>query len=160
MGEKGENRGRKPRVEKTISLLWINARKKQLIGIIRLTGPKINDYYSLKILLRTKTVQIHVWWVMPRHLCAMLSKQYCKPERIEFFIEAHAQLSMPSLLSLPSSKSERSALRFEARKPVFVKRDMRVCMLDLSREICKPVLKLDFTAHDLMESLSEFQLRP
>jgi hypothetical protein len=32
-------------------------------------------------------------------------------------------------------------------------------MIDLSSEICKPVLKLDLTAHDLMESLSELQLR-
>jgi hypothetical protein len=32
-------------------------------------------------------------------------------------------------------------------------------MIDLSRKICKPVLKLDFTAHGLMESLSELQLR-
>jgi hypothetical protein len=31
-------------------------------------------------------------------------------------------------------------------------------MIDLSREICKPVLKLDFTVHDIMESLSELQL--
>ncbi len=31
-------------------------------------------------------------------------------------------------------------------------------MTDLSREICKPVLKLDFAAHGLIESLSEFQL--
>jgi hypothetical protein len=28
-------------------------------------------------------------------------------------------------------------------------------MIDLSREICKPVLKLDFTAHDQMKSLSD-----
>jgi hypothetical protein len=80
-------------VEKNKYFLWINARIKQLIGIIRLTGPKINDYYSLKILLRTKTVQIHGWWVMPRHLCATLSKQQCKPKRIEWFIEAHAQIA-------------------------------------------------------------------
>jgi hypothetical protein len=31
-------------------------------------------------------------------------------------------------------------------------------MIDLSREICKPVLKLDYTAHDLMLPLSELQL--
>jgi hypothetical protein len=31
-------------------------------------------------------------------------------------------------------------------------------MIDLSREICKQVLKLDFTAHGIMESLSEFGL--
>ncbi len=35
---------------------------------------------------------------------------------------------------------------------------MGVYMIDLSREICKPVLKLDFAPHGLMESLSEFQL--
>ncbi len=29
-------------------------------------------------------------------------------------------------------------------------------MIDLQREICKPALKLDFTAHSMMESLSEF----
>jgi hypothetical protein len=33
---------------------------------------------------------------------------------------------------------------------------MGVYMLDLLREICKPVLKLDFTAHGKMESLSEY----
>jgi hypothetical protein len=32
---------------------------------------------------------------------------------------------------------------------------MGVYMSDLYREICKPVLKLDFTAHGIMESLSE-----
>jgi hypothetical protein len=32
-------------------------------------------------------------------------------------------------------------------------------MIDLSRKICKLVLKLDFTAHGLMKSLSELQLR-
>jgi hypothetical protein len=31
-------------------------------------------------------------------------------------------------------------------------------MIDLWREICKPVLKLDFSAHGIMESLSEFEL--
>jgi hypothetical protein len=33
-------------------------------------------------------------------------------------------------------------------------------MIDLLREICKPVLKLDFnfTAHGIVESLSEFEL--
>ncbi len=29
-------------------------------------------------------------------------------------------------------------------------------MIDVSQQICQPVLKLDFTAHDIMESLSEF----
>ncbi len=53
-----------------------------------------------------------------------------------------------------SSNSERSDLRFEAWKPVFVKRDMRVWVI--SRE--RPVLKLDFSAHGIMESLSEFGL--
>jgi hypothetical protein len=34
-----------------------------------------------------------------------------------------------------------------------------VCSLyDFKREICKPVLKLDFTAHGIIESLSEFGL--
>jgi hypothetical protein len=32
-------------------------------------------------------------------------------------------------------------------------------MFDLQREICKPVLILDFTAHGKMESLSEYGLR-
>jgi hypothetical protein len=46
--------------------------------------------------------------------------------------------------------------RFEARKPVFVKRDRDLYDWSLEREICKPVLKLDFTTHDIMESLPEF----
>ncbi len=33
-------------------------------------------------------------------------------------------------------------------------------MIDLYREICKTVLKLDFKAHTIMESLSEFGLWP
>jgi hypothetical protein len=41
---------------------------------------------------------------------------------------------------------------------IFVKRDMGVNMIDLWREICKPVLKQDFTSHGVMESLSEFGL--
>jgi hypothetical protein len=57
-----------------------------------------------------------------------------------------------------SSNSERSDLRFEAWKPVFVKRDRGVYMINLMRGICKLVLKLDFTAHGIMESLSEFGL--
>jgi hypothetical protein len=36
---------------------------------------------------------------------------------------------------------------------------MEVYMIDLSKEICKQVLKLDFTAHGLLEPLSEFQPR-
>ncbi len=52
----------------------------------------------------------------------------------------------------------RSDLRFEVWKTVFVKRDMRVYMIDLYTEICKPVLQLDFTAHGIVESLSEFGL--
>jgi hypothetical protein len=40
----------------------------------------------------------------------------------------------------------------------FVKRDKGVCMIDLQREICKPGLKLDFTAHGITEYLSEFGL--
>jgi hypothetical protein len=43
-------------------------------------------------------------------------------------------------------------------KPVCVKRDMGVYMIDLLREICKLALKEDFTAHSIMESLSEFGL--
>ncbi len=38
---------------------------------------------------------------------------------------------------------ERSDLPFEAWKPVFLKRDMGVYMIDLSRVISKPVFKLD-----------------
>jgi hypothetical protein len=34
---------------------------------------------------------------------------------------------------------------------------MGVYIIDLQREICKPVVKLDFTAHGIMESLSEFE---
>jgi hypothetical protein len=33
---------------------------------------------------------------------------------------------------------------------------MGVYMIDLQREICKPVLKLDLTAHGILESFSEF----
>jgi hypothetical protein len=67
----------------------------------------------------------------------------------------------PPFQRVLSSNSERSDLLYEALKPVFVKREMRVYMIDLSlsREICKSVLKLDFMAHGIMESLSEFQLR-
>jgi hypothetical protein len=36
---------------------------------------------------------------------------------------------------------------------------MEVYMIDLRREICKPIIKLDFTAHDIMESLSESEPR-
>jgi hypothetical protein len=36
---------------------------------------------------------------------------------------------------------------------------MGVYMFDLLREIYKPVLILDFTAHGKMESLSEYGLR-
>jgi hypothetical protein len=50
-------------------------------------------------------------------------------------------------------------LRFEAWKPGYVKRMMGVYMTDLYREIWKPVLRLDFTAHEKMASLSEFGLR-
>jgi hypothetical protein len=32
-------------------------------------------------------------------------------------------------------------------------------MIDPWREICKKVLKLDFTAHGIMESLSDFGLK-
>jgi hypothetical protein len=32
-------------------------------------------------------------------------------------------------------------------------------MIDLSREICKPALKLNSTAHGIMMALSVFQLR-
>jgi hypothetical protein len=32
-------------------------------------------------------------------------------------------------------------------------------MIDLYRDICKPVLKLDFTVHGIMEALSEFGLK-
>jgi hypothetical protein len=35
---------------------------------------------------------------------------------------------------------------------------MEVYMVDLQREICKPVPKLDFSAHSIMKSLSEFRL--
>ncbi len=41
-------------------------------------------------------------------------------------------------------------LRFEAWKPVYI--------MDLYREICKPVLELDFTSHGIKDSLSEFGL--
>jgi hypothetical protein len=35
---------------------------------------------------------------------------------------------------------------------------MGVYMIDLYRDICRPVLKLDLTAHGIVESLSEFEL--
>jgi hypothetical protein len=54
-----QKRGRNQMLRKP-SIFFGLMREKQLIEIIRFTGPKINDYYSLKILLRTKTVQIHV----------------------------------------------------------------------------------------------------
>ncbi len=40
-----------------------------------------------------------------------------------------------------------------------LKRDMGVCMIDPEKDICKPVIKLDFTAHEKMAFLSEFGLR-
>jgi len=48
-------------------------------------------------------------------------------------------------------------------KTVFVKRDMELYMIDLSRErACIPVLKLDFTDYGIMKTLwsplSEFGL--
>jgi hypothetical protein len=43
-------------------------------------------------------------------------------------------------------------------KTFIVKRDMEVYIIDLSKEICKPGLKLDFTALGIMESLSDFGL--
>ncbi len=43
-------------------------------------------------------------------------------------------------------------------KSIFVKRDMRVYMTDLKREVCKSVLKLDFAVHGIMESFSDFRL--
>jgi hypothetical protein len=54
---------------------------------------------------------------------------------------------------LGSSNSERSGLLFEAWKPVIVKRNRGVYIIDLKREIFKPILKLQiFTAHGIMES--------
>jgi hypothetical protein len=44
------------------------------------------------------------------------------------------------------------------RENHFFKRDMEAYMIDLQREICKPVLELYFTALGIMESLSEFEL--
>jgi hypothetical protein len=43
----------------------------------------------------------------------------------------------------------------------FCQKERYGSLLDLSpeREMCKPVSKLDFTAHGIMESLSEFGLR-
>ncbi len=44
-----------------------------------------------------------------------------------------------------STNLERIDLRFEAWKPpVFVKSDMGVYIIEHFREICKPVLELDF----------------
>ncbi len=44
-------------------------------------------------------------------------------------------------------------------KTSFVKRDTGVYLIDLSREICNSGLKMDCTAHGIMESLSEFGLQ-
>jgi hypothetical protein len=55
--------------------------------------------------------------------------------------------------------SERSYLRFEECKPVLDKRDMGVHMIDLYREIFKPVLRLEFTAHGIYGVLSDFRRR-
>jgi hypothetical protein len=57
----------------------------------------------------------------------------------------------------PSSNSERSDLRFEAWQPVFLTRYMGYDW-SLEREICKTILKLVFTAHVIMEVVSEFGL--
>jgi hypothetical protein len=38
------------------------------------------------------------------------------------------------------------------------KRDMGVYMIDLKRDVCKTILKLDFSAQGYMESLSAFGL--
>jgi hypothetical protein len=65
-------------------------------------------------------------------------------------------LYFPMLTAHLGFNSERSDLRFEGCAPVFVRRDMGVHMIDLQKETSKPVLKLDFTAHGIMESLSEF----
>ena len=39
----------------------------------------------------------------------------------------------------------------------FIKTDMGGQMIDLQREFCKPVIKLDLTAHGILEFLSEFE---
>ncbi len=56
-------------------------------------------------------------------------------------------------IAVHGSNSDRSDLRFEVWKPVFVQRDLGVYTIDLLREICnKPVLKRDFTAHGIIVS--------
>ncbi len=60
-----------------------------------------------------------------------------------------------SKIPAQSSKSERSDLWFEAWKPVLVKRDMGDYMINLEKETCKKVLKLDFTTHGIMDYPSE-----
>ncbi len=62
--------------------------------------------------------------------------------------------------SLRRLNSERIYLRFEWWKQVFVKRDSGIYVTDLQREIYKPVLKLDFSTHGIMEPLSEFWTLP
>ncbi len=58
-----------------------------------------------------------------------------------------------------SSNSERSDLRFETWKTSFWQKSYgSLHDWSLEREICKPVLKLDFTVHGIMEPLSEFVL--
>jgi hypothetical protein len=57
------------------------------------------------------------------------------------FCDLYKYLNIVYILSITEFKfSKLSDLRFEAQKPVF---------------FCKPVLKLDFMAHGVMESLSE-----
>ncbi len=63
----------------------------------------------------------------------------CSCNKIYFILTVATEAFVPSLhQNLLSSNSERSDLRFEAWKPVFVNRDMGVSMIDLSREIFKP----------------------
>ncbi len=56
--------------------------------------------------------------------------------------------------SVQNSNSERSELRVAALTPVFVTRYIGVYIIDFQREVCKPFLKLDFTSHGIIESLS------
>jgi hypothetical protein len=48
---------------------------------------------------------------------------------------------------------ERHQNSIEVKISFFCLKKYGVFMIDLSRKVCKPVLKPDFTSHDIMESL-------
>ncbi len=56
-----------------------------------------------------------------------------------------------------SSNLEKVISDLKRENQFFFKRDLGVCMIDLLREICKPVLKLDFTARGILDYWNPFQ---